>query len=500
MMAGHQRMIQGYELARLLEGFPVSGHLPANCEVTGIGLDSRRIKPGDLFVALKGAKTSGTGFIDEAVRRGASAVVMDAAADAVTAGVPVCRIEDLKNSLGLLASRFYDHPSRHLRVTGITGTNGKSSISWFLSQALSADTTVPVGCIGTLGYGEFPKLEKTDNTTPDAVTLQSLLARFRDHQVRDVVMEVSSHALDQGRVNGLNFTTAVFTNLTRDHLDYHADMSAYAAAKRKLFLSANLANAVINIDDEFGRKLANEFATRLNLVTYGLASADLRPLVTGRLVKQTLNTLELDIDSPWGNGRFKAALSGTYNVYNLLAALSVLCLGGMPFEMTLRRLATVSGVPGRMEFFGSPSSPAVFVDYAHTPDALEKSLLSLREQCQGQLVCVFGCGGDRDPGKRPQMGRVAETCSDRVILTSDNPRSESPQGIIDAIRAGMTGTVPVEEEIDRAIAIRRAITGSGRQDIVLIAGKGHETTQEIGAVKLPFSDRQWVRNILDGQT
>jgi len=314
-------------------------------------------------------------------------------------------------------------------------------------------------------------------------------------------MEVSSHALDQGRVNNVLFNTAVFTNLSRDHLDYHGDMSRYADAKRKLFMAAGLEHAVINTDDPFGIELFNEFRAQLNVVSYGLDNHNSRtqgprPSVEATITRQDINSLILDIRSPWGGGQLCARLTGKFNVYNLLATLTVLCLHGISLEVALQRLSAVTGVPGRMEYFGAAGQPAIFVDYAHTPDALQQALISLRNQCAGKLICVFGCGGDRDQGKRPQMGRIAESHADRIMLTTDNPRSESPEKIMAEILAGMTGRVPVEQQADRVLAISSAIASSESQDIVLIAGKGHETYQEIMGKKLPFSDRQLVRNLL----
>lgn len=485
-------------LSMLLEGV-LDKKLVADIPVSGIRLDSRQVQPGDLFIAVNGTNTSGSEFIDDAIRHGAAAILVDTSAKPVASGViPLYRVNNLQSIIGLIASRYYGHPSEDLYVTGITGTNGKTSVAWYLGQTLSGASNVPVGSIGTLGYGEFGKLVPANNTTPDAVTVQELLNRFRARRVRDVVMEVSSHALEQGRINNLLFRTAVFTNLTRDHLDYHGDMSAYAAAKKKLFMSAGLENAIINVDDEFGSQLINEFSGTLNIISYGLAdnTARPRPDVEAILKEQTLASLVLDVSTPWGTGELLANLSGRFNAYNLMATLVVLCLRGIPFTTVLESLSTLRGVPGRMEYFRNKTSPAIFVDYAHTPDALQQALVSLRDQCKGKLICVFGCGGNRDQGKRPQMGHVAETWADRIILTNDNPRSESPEAIIHDIQSGMSGMVPVEIMTDRALAIQAAISNASSEDIVLLAGKGHETYQEIGTTRSPFSDRQMVRNLL----
>lgn len=475
----------------------------ADRQISGMELDSRRIRPGSLFVALEGSRTSGARFMHEAIANGAAAILVDSSIklEPLFLPVPVCRVPDLQAKTGLIASRFYSHPSHDLRVTGITGTNGKTSIAWYLGQTLSADSSNAVGIIGTLGFGVFGELTASANTTPDAITVQRILDQFRSSHVREVAMEVSSHALDQGRVNGVLFDAAVFTNLSRDHLDYHPDMAAYANAKKKLFQSAGLQQAVINADDEFGARLIAEFSGQVNTVSYGLYdSVNVRQvpaMVEGRVKRQDINALLLEINSPWGSGELLSHLTGKFNAWNLLATLSVLCLHNVPFESALERLSRVQGVPGRMEYFGNANTPAIIVDYSHTPDALEQALNSLRGHCRGKLVCVFGCGGDRDRGKRPQMGRIAETGADRVILTSDNPRSELPDDIIDDIKKGMSGLVPVEVYTDRELAIITAITTSALEDVVLIAGKGHETWQEVSGIKLNFSDRDMVRTLLE---
>jgi len=490
-------------LGYLLSGIP---HPPqvADIPVPAVRLDSRQIRPGELFIAIDGIHLRGSDFIADAIKRGAAAILVDTTADISFSDftIPVCPVDDLRFRTGIIASRFYGEPSGKLNVTGITGTNGKTSVAYYLAQALSDNGKNPVGSIGTLGSGLFGKLAPGVNTTPDSVTIHGLLAEFLQHKARHVVMEVSSHALEQGRTSGVNFNTAVFTNLSREHLDYHGDLTAYASAKKKLFAATGLENAVINIDDPLGLELAGELRNRLNVISYGIVDRSfptdrMQPLVSAIIGHEKINALMLGISSPWGTGELSVPLTGRFNAGNILACLGVLCLQGVPFKSALQRLSMIQGVPGRLEYFGNESSAGIFVDYSHTPDALQQALLSLRRLCVGKLYCVFGCGGNRDKGKRPLMGGIAEQYADHVILTSDNPRNESADKIIEDIRSGMRGYVPAHIQPDRALAIQSAIGLAGPDDIVLIAGKGHETWQEIQTRKIPFSDRQLVRNLLE---
>ncbi len=496
----------GMSLRDLLQG--LVDELPAaGITVGGISLDSRSINPGDLFIALRGYRCDGREFIDQAIERGAAAVLVESDAsrplDTEQTASPVISIRELRAKTGIIAARFHHHPSRALQVIGITGTNGKTSVCHFLTQVLDAVEAGSAGCIGTLGHGVWPDLQNAANTTPDAVTLQGLLNDFSRRSVRRAVMEVSSHALEQGRVNGTDFDIAVFTNISHDHLDFHGDMERYVAAKQKLFQSEGLRHAVINVDDPFGAELYRELSRRMHVTGYGLATTagdgdgPGSPEVSATLIDQDTGGLTLHIRSPWGEGELRANLVGRFNAYNLIAALSVLCLLDIPLDTVLAKLAGVHAVPGRMEVFGNDRSPGIVVDYAHTPDALEQALSRLRELCRGELVCVFGCGGDRDTAKRPLMGRVAERYADRVVITSDNPRNEMPEKIIDEIAAGMQGDVETIVDSDRASAIRYAIESCGPEDVVLIAGKGHETWQEVSGRRYPFSDRQLVRNLLE---
>lgn len=493
----------GPALAALLHGI---APVPAGADrhVTGISADSRTVTPGGVFIALPGLRDHGLRHALAAVRAGAAAVFVDA--DAVDVpdlprAVLLVRVPELAAAAGTLAARFHDHPSRDLDVIGITGTNGKTSTSHYIAAALQDFSGGRAGLIGTLGYGPVGRLGPAQLTTPDAFALQAELARQRAAGVQFVAMEVSSHALELGRVTGTRFHTAVFTNLTRDHLDFHGDMSAYGAAKRRLFEHPGLTHAVVNLDDAFGRDLFATCRGRIPVTGYRVVDGELPAVappdaVLGAWRDAPPGTLDLDVLGPRGRGRLRCALTGRFNAANLLAACATLCALEVPFERALDILARARAVAGRMEAFQAPGRPLVVVDYAHTPDAVAQALAALRPQCRGRLVCVFGCGGDRDPGKRPQMGAVAESGADRVVITSDNPRSEDPHVIIAAIRRGMQRPERAVVEPDRAAAVTLAIRNAGADDIVLVAGKGHETTQEIHGQRHPFSDRELVRKVL----
>lgn len=494
-------------LSSLLQGF-AAVDADSDREIAGLETDSRRVVPGDLFLACAGQRAHGADYIDDAVRAGASAVAyeLDSRADQRMAqryppGVPLVGVAGLGRQLGVIAARFFDDPSRDMLVIGITGTNGKTSVCHYLAQALLKDGA-PCGVIGTLGYGAYGALHPGAHTTPDAVTLQGELAAMRAAGVRRVVMEVSSHALEQERTRAVSFDGAIFTNLTRDHLDYHGDVTAYAFAKQKLFLMPGLSYAAINDDDAFGRELLAGLARPIVGVRYGLgaevARADGARYVRGIIMRRDISGMELRVSSSWGEGTLRTALLGEFNASNLLAVLSMLLLIELPLEDALARLGDLRAVPGRMERFGGAGPrPLVIVDYAHTPDALKQALQTLRPHCAGLLWCVFGCGGDRDPGKRPLMGATAERYADRVIVTSDNPRHEDPDAIIEQILAGIDRPDAVTRMPDRARAIRHAIEAALPEDIVLVAGKGHEDYQQIGAARLPFSDRDQVRRLIE---
>lgn len=481
--------------------------------VSGLSLDSRRVRRGDLFMACPGHRSHGHGFIPEALDNGAAAVVYDGGGTAdlnavrsaaARHGTPLIPVADLNQRVGEIAARFFGRPSEAFTVVGITGTNGKTSCSHFLAQTLVRDSE-PCGVIGTLGYGVYGRLAPAPLTTPDAVTVQAIMDELRAAGCRHVVLEASSHGLAQGRLNGVAFDAALFTNLTRDHLDYHGGMDDYGAAKTRLFHSPGLRYAVINADDAYGRELLKRLPAGVRALAYHLtdgntgtdAARDGIELICGSGLRLERRGLTMHVRTPQGEGELKAPLIGRFNAVNLLGVLAALLALGIPLETALQRLAAVKTVPGRMETFGAArGQPLVVVDYAHTPDALEQVLTALRGHTAGELWCVFGCGGDRDPGKRPQMGAIAERCADRVIVTDDNPRTERSTAITDAILSGMASPAKAQVISDRAAAIVHAIGHAGARDVVLVAGKGHEDYQIVGTERRPFSDRQQVRDVL----
>ena len=500
MMLAENKSQTGIPLQALLEGM-TDAPLGPDIFIQGISSDSRELRAGDLFLACPGTRTRGSLFIREALRAGAVATVVDQAllSDLERRPGAVFPVPALRDKLGLIAARFYRAPTKRLRVTGVTGTNGKTSISWWLAKVHSLLAGKPAGLVGTLGYGCFPRLQSGPNTTPGAIGLQRLCAGFLDAGAHAAFMEVSSHALDQGRVNGVEFDTAVFTNLSRDHLDYHRDLDEYFGAKEKLFAFESLSAAVVNSDDACGRKLLQRLPAGVEAISYGLSGGAHAPVV--RATPAPGAELALDIASPWGSGRVRPGVTGKFNAGNMLAVISALCLEGFPLDQVLEKLDNVGPVPGRMESFMRADGARAVVDYAHTPVALEQALASLGEHCEGQLICVFGCGGERDRDKRPLMGEVAQRLAAQVILTDDNPRSESGDDIIADILSGMTGPgaagAPPGVERNRSRAIEMALGMAGPGDVVLIAGKGHETSQEIAGKRYPFSDRQQVRALLE---
>jgi UDP-N-acetylmuramoyl-L-alanyl-D-glutamate--2,6-diaminopimelate ligase len=469
------------ELLPELEGLPPLG-------VRDLRLDSRAIEPGDGFVALAGARTHGLLHAAEAVRRGAAVVLSEPfEGEPPQLPVPVVVVPHLRERLPQLALALHAAPALGLDVVGVTGTNGKTSTVQLTAQALQRLGRV-AGTIGTLGAGLHGQLVAHERTTPDVLEVHRLLAELRRAGAQTVAMEVSSHALDQGRVAGVQFDVAVFTNLSRDHLDYHGSMEAYAAAKASLFAWDSLRAAVINLDDTQGALIAGGLTERIDLIGFSALGAPSAVLRAGDL-RLDAGGLHFQLQYGAASAQIDSPLLGRFNVDNLLAVAGVLLALGVGFERVAAVLPWLQPIPGRMNRLGGEAGrPLVVVDYAHTPDGLEQALASLRQHTKGRLVCVFGCGGERDRGKRPQMAAIAERLADRVIVTDDNPRSEDGEQIVADILAGFRAPARIEVERDRAAAIRAALGLAGAGDTVLIAGKGHETYQDIGHRRLPFDD------------
>ncbi|EIJ42615.1 UDP-N-acetylmuramyl-tripeptide synthetase [Beggiatoa alba B18LD] len=474
-----------------------------NPQIYQLHNNSQLVNTGAVFFALAGTKKHGEIYINDAIARGAVAILKEAPVsrfELLNDQIPCISIPNLSQQLGEIAARFYQYPANNMRLTGITGTNGKTSVCHFIAQLLNDQT--PTALIGTLGYTTYKEynLISTHHTTPDALQLQAIFAEFRAKNITDVSMEVSSHALAQGRVNALHFKTAVFTNLSRDHLDYHQTMEEYAEVKRLLFQWEGLENAVINIDDPVGRNFLARLPNHVHCLTYGLDTDNLmnKPMISAEIINRDLQGCTLLLKTPVGQQQVSIPLFGQFNISNVLAAVGVLLSYNIPFDTVIKSLPHLKPVAGRMEYFHTDDSPTIIVDYAHTPDALQKVLLTLRQHCKGQLYCVFGCGGNRDRGKRPLMGEIAQTIADQVVITDDNPRQEDSNAIIRDILAGCHTNAPVQPRViaNREEAIRATIQHAMRQDIVLIAGKGHEDYQEIGDQCLYFSDRQLVKDIL----
>ena len=471
----------------------------AQIPIAGITQNSAEVDAGHLFIALAGQHNHGMQYAGEVIQKGAAAIVVEPGGEwsasrlqslAQQAAIPLIIVHGLRQKAALMAARFFGHPAQLLRLIGITGTNGKTSVSHFLAQALAQHSIT--GVMGTLGNGLLDDLQATTHTTPDAVQVQAELARQLILGVKAVAMEVSSHALDQGRVAGVPFHTAVFTNLSHDHQDYHANMQAYADAKASLLRRRGLLLAVINSDDLMGRELLNEMHQRVVTVACGghnnTATLGDR-FIQMQQVEVDPSGLHIQFDSSWGSGAIHSPLWGRFNVENLLLTLGVLLAWQVPLNAAIKALQDLQPIVGRMSLRGGAGQPLVLIDYAHTPDALEKVLSSVREHVQGQLFCVFGCGGGRDQDKRPIMGELAQRLADRVWITDDNPRKEDGDAIVQQIYQGVsTGGDKVQIERDRAQAITQAVTQAAANDVVVVAGKGHETYQLLGDLTVPFSD------------
>ncbi|MBU0587436.1 MAG: UDP-N-acetylmuramoyl-L-alanyl-D-glutamate--2,6-diaminopimelate ligase [Gammaproteobacteria bacterium] len=481
--------------------------------VTGsLQTDSRKVQPGDGFIAWPGAATDGRQHVNAALSQGATVCLVEqAGADAFQfSSSQIAVYPQLKAASGPIAAAYYEDPSKQLDVLAVTGTNGKTSTSWWLAQALSsleASTPIPCGLVGTLGIGRVPvsgtkghttaQVVSNGLTTPDPVLLQQTFRRFVDEGLQACAIEASSIGLDERRLDGTCIRTAIFTNFTQDHLDYHGSMEAYWLAKRALFRWPGLAAAVVNVDDPKGAELAAELEDKLaDVWTYStIGPAHLQ----ARDVRYDALGLRFTVQEGEASHVLATQLIGQYNVSNLLAVIGAMRSLGVPLASAVLACHGLSPVPGRMECFTRPGQVLVAVDYAHTPDALGKALQALRllaEQRGGQLWCVFGCGGNRDASKRPLMGAMAASSADRVVLTSDNPRSEKPEAIISQILRGMTGYAQVMVQADRAQAIAQALREAGPADVILLAGKGHENTQEVDGQKLPFSDGEHVQQAL----
>jgi UDP-N-acetylmuramoyl-L-alanyl-D-glutamate--2,6-diaminopimelate ligase len=476
--------------------------------------DSRRVRAGDVFFAYPGEAADGRRFIPSAVGNGAAAVVYEARDEAGTFawddawGVPHLAVADLKQHAGTIAHAWYRAPDAGMFTVGVTGTNGKTSCALWTAQALAhlGDTAAVIGTLGVgLVRGDAePEFDVTGYTTPDAVLLATELARLRDAGAKALAIEVSSIGLVEHRTAGMHFDVAVFTNLTRDHLDYHGDMEAYEAAKRRLFTWPGLTTAVVNLDDDAGVRIVEWLRAErpdVRVIGYTLHDQDANDIPAGVALLRAAhlrsrpNGSEFQVESPFGSAHARTRLVGHFNASNALAVLGTLLAKGIELRAALDAIETLVPAPGRMQQIGGQDAPMVVIDYAHTPDALEKTLEALRQVARergGALWCVFGCGGDRDPGKRPQMGRIAQM-AEHVLVTSDNPRSEAPRAIIEQIVAGMdahhpTSTVQAIE--DRAAAILSAVKHAAKADVILLAGKGHEPYQEIKGRTIPLSDAE----------
>jgi UDP-N-acetylmuramoyl-L-alanyl-D-glutamate--2,6-diaminopimelate ligase len=466
--------------------------------VLDLTLDSREARSGSLFFALPGRSVHGLQFAADAVARGASVVLWDPAAGALPPKLPAAvfaaAVPGLKDLVGRIADRFFNWPSSQLRITGITGTNGKTTCAYLLAQCLER-LGFQAAYIGTIGWGRIASLKVHALTTPDVVTLHRELAALRAAGVREVAMEVSSVALDQERVAGVRFHSAAFTNLSRDHLDYHPSMAAYGAAKLRLFDAPDLQHIAVNVGDAYGREFAQSYAGRVPLTAVWIGAGE-----SGWLAERVLHAAEVSLDvhgismhlaGSFGHAEVKTRLLGRFNAENSLVVIACLLARGASLADAVRVLAECEPPPGRMEVVEPTAAgkPMAVVDYAHTPDALAKALAALREHCKGALWCVFGCGGDRDPGKRPLMGAIADEFADQIIVTDDNPRSENPQAITRAIVSGIKSR-GVRVIHDRGEAIGTALEEARARDVVLIAGKGHEDYQIYGENRRSFSDRR----------
>lgn len=473
-------------------------------DVVGLTLDSRCVFKGDVFLAIKGTQMDGCKFASEAVSRGATAILIDSTTDVSTLNIahsiPVIAIPHLQQHIPILAARYYGEPVNKLKLIGVTGTSGKTSCTHFIAEVLHSQH-ISCGIVGTLGSGLYGHLVETGLTTPDAVTLQKTFYEFVQTGAQHVAMEVSSHSIDQGRINDLPFEIGIFTNLTQDHLDYHSTMQAYADVKFRFLNEFPVKHLVINVDDRYGALWVKRLGKDRSVYTFSTDAsyqANTNHIYCENVILD-LRGIQATVHTPWGSGQMALPLVGQFNLSNALAALIALCLSGLSLATVLAAMKQIRPVPGRMQSLGGNGKPVVVVDYSHKPDALEKVLQALRHHTQGKLICVFGCGGDRDAGKRPLMAKIAENLADRVIVTNDNPRHEAPDAILHDIMQGFVHPELVQIELDRAKAIQKGIQSAAANDCVLIAGKGAEHYQQIGDQKLPFDDvtsaEKWLEQV-----
>ncbi|QBG46254.1 UDP-N-acetylmuramoyl-L-alanyl-D-glutamate--2,6-diaminopimelate ligase [Verrucomicrobia bacterium S94] len=460
----------------------------------GVVYDSRKVKPGDLFVAVAGHQVDGAEFITQAVAAGASVVVSESCLN-LGSGVAHVQVADSRKALAEISAFFYGDLSRKMKVIGVTGTNGKTTTTYMIREILR-EAGHKTGLLGTVAYEIGGRSIPALRTTPEAPDIHSLFARMDEAGCEYVVMEVSSHALALKRVEGITFSISVFTNLTQDHLDYHHDMETYFDVKAELFRTMEKkrgGSAVINVDDSWGRRLIGEKQIEAEIVSYGFHEKATASVADASV---RVDGTRFHVSTPWGDAAIHLQLLGRFNIHNALAALCVGGLCGIDLKTVVRALEKIAAVPGRLEAVPNRKHKNVFVDYAHTDDALSNVLSTLREICKGKLVVVFGCGGNRDRGKREKMGRVAATLADFSIVTSDNPRDEEPKTIVADILQGFERQERVEVVLDRRDAIAKGIAMLGRKDVLLVAGKGHETYQEIKGAVIPFDDRETVRELI----
>jgi len=459
-------------------------------EITGLSLDSRFLEEKNIFLACQGTKTHGKIYLETAIEKKVAAILLEEQGDIfLKNNIPCIPYPELSKDIGKIAAKFYDFPTKNMHVVGITGTNGKTSTSHFIAQHLPQ----PCGLIGTLGYGAYGELQDGKHTTPDAIDLQRIFNLLKQKNAQHLVMEVSSHGIEQHRIKNINFEIGIFTNLTRDHLDYHGTMEKYGVTKAKLFQEYGLKTAIINVDDPFGKQLLNTIPLKTKILTYSLKN--LQANIYCNEIIALSNGYQLDISTPLGNITTEIKLIGDFNVSNILAATAAFIALNVPLKKIKEYLFETSPVIGRMELFHAPKYAPIIVDYAHTPDALKNALQASRKHCKGKLWCIFGCGGERDQGKRPIMGQIAEIYADSVILTNDNPRHEIPEQIINDILSGLEKQTHQVIQ-NRISAITYAIENSCEEDMILLAGKGHETYQQIGDEIICYSDRETVKQLL----